>query len=117
MSFEVEDMAEDMEGNLWVATPGGIFRFNGEGFARVIAREGDHFSSEVTETLYADEEGFLAARKHVNSLIRHEGLMFQPYIETVETFGEVSAIFMGGAFSHGARARLAAGCRPPRRRR
>jgi hypothetical protein len=51
----------------------------------------------------ADEEGFLAARKHVNSLIRHEGLMFQPYLESVETFGEVSAIFLGGAFSHGVR--------------
>jgi hypothetical protein len=51
----------------------------------------------------ATEEGFLTARKHVNGLIRHEGLMFQPYIETVETFGEVSAIFLGGAFSHAVR--------------
>ena len=52
-----------------------------------------------SEDYYTTEEGFITARKHVNGLIRHEGLMFQPYIDTVETFGEVSAIFLGGALA------------------
>ena len=51
----------------------------------------------------ADADGLEASRAHVNGLIQEEDLMLQPYIASVETFGEVSAIFMGDHFSHAVR--------------
>lgn len=61
--------------------------------------------STARETLRFDvsEEGLAAAQEHVARLLPDEGLMVQPYIESVETQGEVSAIFIDGRFTHGVR--------------
>ena len=57
------------------------------------------------ETLRFDvtPEGLLAAKQHIDRLLPCEGLMVQPYMESVETHGEVSALFIDGSFSHGVR--------------
>ena len=57
------------------------------------------------ETLRFDNDaaGIASANDHIARLLPHEDLMMQPYLENVETFGEVSAIFIDGQFSHGVR--------------
>jgi len=57
------------------------------------------------ETLRFDvsEDGLAAAQAHIARLLPHEGLMIQPYMASVETHGEVSALFIDGQFSHGVR--------------
>ncbi len=49
------------------------------------------------------ESGLAEAHAHVAKLLPAEGLMVQPYIESVETHGELSAIFVGGEYTHGVR--------------
>ncbi len=39
----------------------------------------------------------------LHAALRREDMMIQPYLSSVESFGEVSAIFIDGAFSHGVR--------------
>ncbi|MEC9071823.1 MAG: hypothetical protein VX938_05560, partial [Myxococcota bacterium] len=50
-----------------------------------------------------DQQGLAEARAHLDRLLPEEDLMVQPYIASVETFGEVSALFIDGRFSHGVR--------------
>jgi len=49
------------------------------------------------------ESGLAEAHAHVARLLPKEGLMVQPYIESVETHGELSAIFVNGEHTHGVR--------------
>ena len=51
----------------------------------------------------ADPDGLRAAQAHVDRLLPTEGLMLQPYLERVESDGEVSAIFVDGELTHGVR--------------
>jgi glutathione synthase/RimK-type ligase-like ATP-grasp enzyme len=51
----------------------------------------------------ADADGLAAAQAHADRVLAREGLMLQPYLERVESDGEVSAIFLGGELSHGVR--------------
>jgi hypothetical protein len=51
----------------------------------------------------ADREGARAAQEHADRLLPTEGLMLQPYLDRVETDGEVSAIFVDGELTHGVR--------------
>lgn len=51
----------------------------------------------------ATEAGLEEANAHLNRLLPTEGMMIQPYVSTVETIGEISAIYFGGEFSHGVR--------------
>jgi hypothetical protein len=51
----------------------------------------------------ADRDGLRAAQEHADRLLPTEGLMLQPYLERVETDGEVSAIFVDGELTHGVR--------------
>jgi hypothetical protein len=45
-----------------------------------------------------------AARAHVRRLLdAGRGVMVQPYVRAVEDAGETSVLFVGGAYSHGAR--------------
>jgi glutathione synthase/RimK-type ligase-like ATP-grasp enzyme len=49
----------------------------------------------------ADED---AAREHVDRLVADgRGVMVQPYLSSVETAHETSVLYLGGAYSHGAR--------------
>ena len=59
------------------------------------ARETLRFSS--------DSEGLNRAQAHLDRLLSSESMMLQPYLETVETQGELSALFFDGVFSHGVR--------------
>jgi len=51
----------------------------------------------------ADIDGFATAQAHIDRLIPSEGLMLQPYLESVETVGELSLILVDGELSHAVR--------------
>jgi len=51
----------------------------------------------------ATPEGIAAAEAHLDRMLRQETMLLQPYLDTVETHGEVSAVFFDGTFSHGVR--------------
>lgn len=47
-----------------------------------------------------DAAGLRAAQAHVDRLLPHEDLLLQPFLDTVHTRGEWSAIFVDGAITH-----------------
>lgn len=49
------------------------------------------------------EQGLKIAQAHIDKLIEHEQLVLQPYLKSVEQFGETSGIFFNHQFSHGTR--------------
>lgn len=49
------------------------------------------------------DEGIKKAQEHVDRLTPKEDLVLQPYLESVEEFGETSGIFFDHEFSHGTR--------------
>ncbi len=53
--------------------------------------------------LEASPEELTRAQAHLDRTLAREGMMLQPYLERVETEGELSAIFLDGAFSHAVR--------------
>ena len=55
------------------------------------------------ETLRFDQAELGKAQSHLDRLLQNEGMMFQPYLSAVEEVGELSAIFLGGRFSHAVR--------------
>ena len=50
-----------------------------------------------------DPDGLEAATAFSREQLERQEMMLQPYLEKVETFGEVSAIFVGGRLCHGVR--------------
>jgi len=50
-----------------------------------------------------DPAGIAAAEAHAARLLPHEGLLLQPYLDAVEREGELSLVYLDGAFSHGVR--------------
>ena len=44
-----------------------------------------------------------SAQQHLERLLKTEGMMVQPYLSSVEEVGELSALFLGGRFSHAVR--------------
>ncbi|MEC7239903.1 MAG: hypothetical protein VXW32_01575 [Myxococcota bacterium] len=40
------------------------------------------------------------AQRHLDRMLAQEGMMLQPYLSAVEEVGELSALYMGGCFSH-----------------
>ena len=48
-------------------------------------------------------QGLVTAQAHIDRLVATEDLVLQPYLSTVETFGETSGIFFNNQFSHGTR--------------
>ncbi len=63
------------------------------------------FGQTARETLRfdANQQGLRDAQAHVDRLLPTEGLMLQPYLPEVETFGEVSVIDVDGEPRHGVR--------------
>jgi len=51
----------------------------------------------------ATSGGIADAEAHLHRLLPSETMLLQPYLDTVETLGEVSAVFFDGKFSHGVR--------------
>ena len=58
--------------------------------------------ANASDTLRFDgsPSDLLKAQGHLDALLRHKGLMVQPYLSRVETEGELSAIYFQGEFSH-----------------
>jgi hypothetical protein len=50
-----------------------------------------------------DEAGLSAAREHLEGLLEDTPFVLQPYLSSVETEGELSAIYFENVFSHGVR--------------
>lgn len=50
-----------------------------------------------------NDEGLATAQAHVDRLTPNEDLVLQPYLKSVEEFGETSGIFFDHQFSHGTR--------------
>ena len=61
------------------------------------------FGQTARETLRFTTDEAEVAQNHVDRLLTEEGLMLQPYLPSVETQGEYSAICFGGQVSHGVR--------------
>jgi len=55
------------------------------------------------ETLRFTREEVPVAQAHLDRLLLTEGMMLQPYLSSVEEVGELSALFLGGRFSHAVR--------------
>ena len=51
----------------------------------------------------ADLEGLAAAQAHLDRTLRREAMIVQPYLERVETEGELSAVFVDGDLTHAVR--------------
>ena len=51
----------------------------------------------------ATAAGIAQAEAHLHRLLPSEAMLLQPYLDRVETDGELSAIFFDGKFSHGVR--------------
>lgn len=55
------------------------------------------------ETLRFDREDLEEAQAHLDRMLAEEGMMLQPYLAAVEDVGELSALYLGGRFSHAVR--------------
>ena len=60
-------------------------------------------TARETLRFVCNDEGLAQAQSHVDRLLPNEGLMLQPYLESVETDGELSALYFDGEYSHGVR--------------
>ena len=71
----------------------------GQGFIKPVV------GATARETLRfpTDASGLEKAQLHLQRLLESEAMMLQPYLKAVEEVGELSALFMGGQFSHAVR--------------
>ena len=60
-------------------------------------------TSRGTLRFDANPSGFAAARAHIDRWIEEEELLLQPYLEAVESHGEVSLIVIDGEITHAVR--------------
>lgn len=74
---QVNDVVQDLEGQLWVATLGGLSRFDGSTFQTYTKREG--LSSNSLKCLLLDKERNLWIGTHDKGLMRLKGNSFQVY--------------------------------------
>lgn len=51
----------------------------------------------------SNQQGWAEAQTHIDRLLPTEDLVLQPYLATVESFGETSGIFFNNELSHGTR--------------
>ena len=61
--------------------------------------------ADSSETLRFENNsaGLKQAQKHLDQLLPYQEMMLQPYVRSVETFGETSAIYFAGKLSHAVR--------------
>jgi glutathione synthase/RimK-type ligase-like ATP-grasp enzyme len=50
-----------------------------------------------------DADNLAAAQRHVAELLQEQDVMVQPYLSSVETYGERALVFIRGEYSHAAR--------------
>ncbi len=60
-------------------------------------------SASGTLRFDASDEGLAAAMAHLDQLLPTQEFMLQPYMSSVESAGELSAIFVDGVLTHGVR--------------
>ncbi|MDX1503983.1 MAG: hypothetical protein R3325_16615 [Thermoanaerobaculia bacterium] len=60
-------------------------------------------SAQATLPFTADAEGLAAARAHLARHLPERAMMLQPYLDRVESEGEISAIFVDGELTHAVR--------------
>lgn len=73
------------------------------GWSRAFLKPVIGATARETLRFAADLDGLRAAQEHADRLLPTEGLMLQPYLDRVETDGEVSSIFVDGELTHGVR--------------
>ena len=73
------------------------------GWRRAFLKPAFGASASGTLRFDADARGLESAGDHLRRHGHDVTMLLQPYLEAVETFGELSAIFFGGVFSHGVR--------------
>lgn len=80
----IVDLAEVMDQNLWT-----------RGFLKPTV------GASASDTMRFDRGDISVVQDWLNTRVQQgQSFMFQPYIETVETIGEISLIFFGTVFSH-----------------
>lgn len=57
-------------------------------------------TARATFRFNRDDQSLLEADRHLSRLLDHEAALVQPYLPSVETFGEWSAIFINGVMTH-----------------
>jgi len=62
-------------------------------------------SAGAHRTLHVRRENLEAGQGHLSDLLRTEDAMVQPYLSSVEEYGERSVVWLDGAVSHGVRKR------------
>lgn len=57
-------------------------------------------TARETLRFHADDDGLQKAQSHIDRLLAKEDILLQPYLSSVETEGEISAIFIEGEITH-----------------
>jgi len=73
------------------------------GWAKAFLKPAIGATARETLRFEATSAGIAEAEAHLHRLLPDETMLLQPYLDTVETQGELSAIFFDGRFSHGVR--------------
>lgn len=73
------------------------------GWTRAFLKPAIGATARETLRFEATPAGIAEAEAHLHRLLPNETMLLQPYLDSVETQGELSAIFLGGRFSHGVR--------------
>ena len=73
------------------------------GWAKAFLKPAIGATARETLRFAATPDGIPAAEAHLERMLCTETMLLQPYLGTVETQGEVSAVFFDGNFSHGVR--------------
>lgn len=77
------------------------------GWKRAVVKPAVDAGSRGLHRVEPDE--LTAAQSHLDALLKRADVMVQPYLESIETTGERSLVFLGGEFSHMVRKRPASG--------
>ena len=73
------------------------------GWRRAVLKPAIGAAARGTLRFEATSAGIAQAEAHLHRLLPSEAMLLQPYLDRVETDGELSAIFFDGEFSHGVR--------------
>lgn len=70
------------------------------GWARAFLKPAIGATARETLRFDASTEGLSLAMAHLERLMPQEDMLLQPYLNSVETFGEISAVFIDGDITH-----------------
>ncbi len=73
------------------------------GWSKAFLKPAIGATARETLRFEATPAGITEAEAHLHRLLPNETMLLQPYLESVETQGELSAIFFDGRFSHAVR--------------